>query len=600
MNNIFSTIFADVQFWAPHALTVFFSAAAATLVLIVCWMLGSLTASRENRPQWIITISTIGTGVLAGLFFREQQADGLMRVLPPVNEFLIWVFTRSNAGAPAADVFSYVGLFAAGSAMMAMLAAVSATAFSFYWFGVGGEWRLRGANISRDRVSVNTKNALKFGKTRVPTEVETRGFALFGTTGTGKSQAIMQILATARQRGQKAVIADPGGEMMARFYREGDVILSPEDERSADWSIWADMKFDDECRQFAESVIDPGTGESESWHQSARTLLQVFFEYLFRNQARKNKNVLQLLRLNDDQLAEVVKNTTVERVITGSNTKGRDSILSIIALALQPWERLNPEAGSAGFSIRDFISARDDRWLWLPYSQASGKTYEPLRRMWIDIAARRVLEGREDPDRRVWLVLDEIHQQGQLDVLSHVTAMGRKFGLAHVLGIHSISQLREIYGHDGAQSVLATTGNQLILRAADADTAEYCSQQIGDRENQRKERSTSRGESGRSENLQYQRHIDRAVLPSEILNLLDLNGYFLFSGRGQRRVKLDYKGDDFPVRFEPLRRKPVGSFQPIQFDDFESLKSFREQMSDEEKKSSKLRLKSDGKSGSDT
>lgn len=591
MNNIFSTIFADMQFWVPQALTVFFSAAAAALVLIVCWMLGSLTACRENRPQWIISISTLGTGALAALVFREQQADWLMRTVPPANDFLTWVFARSNAGAPAADVFSYVGLFAAGSAMLAMLAAVSATAFSFYWFGVGGEWRLRGAHISRDRVSVNTKNALKFGKTRVPTEVETRGFALFGTTGTGKSQAIMQILATARQRGQKAVIADPGGEMMARFYRDGDVILSPEDERSADWSIWADMKFDDECRQFAESVIDPGTGESESWHQSARTLLQVFFEYLFRNQARKNKNVLQLLRLSDEQLAEVVKNTTVERVITGSNTKGRDSILSIIALALQPWERLNPEAGSAGFSIRDFISARDDRWLWLPYSQASGKTYEPLRRMWIDIAARRVLEGREDPDRRVWLVLDEIHQQGQLDVLSHVTAMGRKYGLAHVLGIHSISQLREIYGHDGAQSVLATTGNQLILRAADADTAEYCSQQIGDRENQRKERSTSRGEGGRSENLQYQRHIDRAVLPSEILNLPDLEGYFLFSGRGQRRVKLDYMGNDFPARFEPLRRKPAGTIQPIEFDDFETIKSFRSRMDDEEKKTAKLRLK---------
>lgn len=589
-----------MQFWAPQAFAVFFSVAGAALVLTACWMLGSLTASRESRPQWIITISAIVTGVLTGLFFRENQADWLMRTVPPANDFLTWVFALSNVGSPTPDVFSYVGLFAAGSAMLTALAAVAATAVSFYWFGVGGEWRLRGAHISRDRVSVNAKNALKFGKTSVPTEVETRGFALFGTTGTGKTQAIMQILATARQRGQKAVIADPGGEMMARFYREGDVILGPEDERSADWSIWADMRFDDECRQFAESVIDPGTGESGSWHQSARTLLQVFFEFLFRNQKRKNKNVLQLLHLNDEQLAEIVKNTTVERVITGSNTKGRDSILSIIALALQPWERLNPEVGRAGFSIRDFISARDDRWLWLPYSQASGKTYEPLRRMWIDIAARRVLEGREDPNRRVWLVLDEIHQQGQLEVLSHVTAMGRKFGLAHVLGIHSISQLREIYGHDGAQSVLATTGNQLILRAADADTAEYCSQQIGDRENQRKERSTSRGEGGRSENLQYQRHIDRAVLPSEILNLPDLEGYFLFSGRGQRRVKLDYKGDVFPASFEPLRRKPAGSFQPIQFDNFESLKSFREQMSDEEKKSSKLRLKSAGELGSDT
>ena len=175
--------------------------------------------------------------------------------------------------------------------------------------------------------------------------------------------------------------------------------------------------------------------------------------------------------------------------------------------------------------------------------------------MWIDIAARQVLNGREDKDRRVWLILDELHNQGRLDVLSRATARGRKYGLAHVLGIHSVSQLRELYGHDGAQSVLATTGNQLILRAADADTAEYCSQQIGERENTRKEKSTSRGESGQSENIQYGRVTDRAVLASEILNLPDLEGFFLFSGRGQRRVKLDYMGDDFPEQFEPLIRK---------------------------------------------
>lgn len=606
MNEIFSTVFSDVQFWVPQALTVFFSAAAAVLVLIVCWMLGSLTASRENRPQWIITISTIGTGVLAGLFFREQQADWLMRTVPPADDFLTWIFAQSNAGAPAADVFSYVGLYAAGSAMLAALAAVVATVAVFYWFGVGGEWGLRGANISRDRVSVNAKNALKFGKTTVPVDFETRGFGLFGTTGTGKSQAILQILSTARRRGQKAIIVDPGGEMMSRLWQPGDVILNPEDERSVDWSIWADMKMIKQIPTYTKSIVEPGTGESETWHESARTLLAAFFEYLFQNSLRKNKYVTNLMHLTDDELAEVVENSTVKRVVTGSNTKGRDSILSILALALKPWESLNPESGTGAFSIEDFIRGDHDRWLWMPYDQQTGEAFLPLRRMWIDIALRSIISGQELKgadlvNKRFWFVLDEIHNQGKIEILPTATSMGRKFGLAHVMGIHSKSQLDEIYGHDGAHTILATSGNQLILRAADPDTADYNSRRIGERETQRKEKSTSRGEGGRSENLQYQRNIDRAVLPSEIMNLRDLEGYFLFPAGGQKKVTLDYLGGEFPARVEPIIRRQSDDISRHQYMPLSEI-VFRKVVADidQEKTPSKLRLKPAEKSGSDT
>lgn len=524
------------------------------IVVSLSITLARFTAWKENRSGAIVVTISVVTALLCCFFFRFDVAHVLYAYIGLYKSFADWIIRISNAGQIDSN-WAYTALYVASSSIITSMAAVLSTGFCFYWFGFGGEWRLRGAQLKTDRSLINSRNALQFGRTKVPTEVETRGFALFGTTGTGKTQALMKIMATARKRGQKAVIADPGGELMARFYKDGDVILSPEDERSADWSIWADMKHDDECRQFAESVIEPGKGESESWHNSARTLLQVFFERSFKEQKRKTLDVVSILRQTDDELARLVEGSIVERVITGANEKGRDSILSIISLSLQPWERLKQDAGTEAFSIRKFVSARDDRWLWMPYSDHGGKTYEPLRRMWIDIAARQILSGAEDKDLRVWLVLDEMHNQGRLDVLSRAAARGRKYGLAHVLGVHSISQLREVYGHDGAQSILATTGNQLILRAADPDTAEYCSQQIGEREHTRKEKSKSKGENGQSENVQYGRVIDRAVLPSEILNLPDLEGYLQMSGRGQRRVKLDYIGDEFPQRFEPLIRK---------------------------------------------
>jgi len=59
---------------------------------------------------------------------------------------------------------------------------------------------------------------------------ETKRFKLIGTTGTGKNTAIQEILAAALARGDRAIIADPDGGHLPRFYDEDrDVILNPFD-----------------------------------------------------------------------------------------------------------------------------------------------------------------------------------------------------------------------------------------------------------------------------------------------------------------------------------------------------------------------------------
>jgi hypothetical protein len=64
---------------------------------------------------------------------------------------------------------------------------------------------------------------------------ETKHFKMIGTTGTGKSTAIRELLEGALERGDRAVIADPDGSYLNRFYdsTRGDVILNPFDPRDA-------------------------------------------------------------------------------------------------------------------------------------------------------------------------------------------------------------------------------------------------------------------------------------------------------------------------------------------------------------------------------
>jgi hypothetical protein len=75
----------------------------------------------------------------------------------------------------------------------------------------------------------------------VPQLDETKHFKLIGTTGTGKSTAIGEMLSRALARGDRAVIADPDGGYMARFYDRdrGDVVLNPFDSQSVKWDLFA-------------------------------------------------------------------------------------------------------------------------------------------------------------------------------------------------------------------------------------------------------------------------------------------------------------------------------------------------------------------------
>ena len=72
---------------------------------------------------------------------------------------------------------------------------------------------------------------------------DTNHFKMIGTTGTGKSTAIRELLTGALARGDRAVIADPDGSYLNRYYdpHRGDQILNAFDSRAARWDLVGEM-----------------------------------------------------------------------------------------------------------------------------------------------------------------------------------------------------------------------------------------------------------------------------------------------------------------------------------------------------------------------
>src|SRR6185312_16034485 len=98
---------------------------------------------------------------------------------------------------------------------------------------------------------------------------ETKHFKLIGTTGTGKSTAVQEILSGALGRGDRAVIADPDYGYVRRFYdpRRGDVILNPFDSAALKWDLFGEITEAYDIDQLARSLIPDQGGADKSWRE---------------------------------------------------------------------------------------------------------------------------------------------------------------------------------------------------------------------------------------------------------------------------------------------------------------------------------------------
>jgi Type IV secretion-system coupling protein DNA-binding domain len=79
------------------------------------------------------------------------------------------------------------------------------------------------------------------------------------TTASSKTQLIMQIVRQIRDRGDVAVVYDPAGEFVERFYDEkrGDYILNPLDDRCPFWGPASEMERNQEATAIAASLYQP-------------------------------------------------------------------------------------------------------------------------------------------------------------------------------------------------------------------------------------------------------------------------------------------------------------------------------------------------------
>ncbi len=487
----------------------------------------------------------------------KRKVVAIVVALAPVAAWYLLVRATENGARTLAGLWALARLTAAGDRPMLLAGSagglflaigclVIAKKMAGAGFG-GAEFRnhLRGTKlVGPGRLAWRTRelraSQISVAGIPMPPAIETLHLLVGGSTGSGKSVLIREMAFSALLRGDRIIVADPNGDMLAKFYRPGDVILNPYDSRGLGWTFFNEIRADYDFKRFALSLVPRGqTKEEEEWCSYARLLLC--------ETARKlaligQRSVAELFRWTTiaapNTLQAFLAGTAAESLFVGAD-KALASARFVLSAKLP--EHLSMPTGD--FSLRTWLADPRGGNLFITWREDMAEALKPLISAWVDVLCTSILSLGEDPHRRLWMFLDELASLEKLPSLENAATKGRKAGLRIVAGLQSTAQLERIYGREEAQTLRSCFRSLVVLGGAKTDprTCEDMSQSLGEHEVEREAFSRTHGIKGDSTGSQLQHTRERVVLPSEIASLPDLTGYLAFAGDYPvAKVKLEF------------------------------------------------------------
>jgi Type IV secretion-system coupling protein DNA-binding domain len=384
---------------------------------------------------------------------------------------------------------------------------------------------------------------------------ETRHMLLIGTTSAGKTSAFTQILMQARDRGETAIIYDPEGWFLQRFYTpsRGDLILNPLDQRAPYWSPGEEVQNQAEAMSIAEALFPDRPGDQFFFLDSVRKV----FAYI----VSLNLSPQDLVRLmcNPRELDALVKGTPYEETLSDVAAGQRKGVLGTLNNMGATFSLLKSEKDAQRhWTAWEWVKRRQG-WLFLTSTAATRAALMPLHSLWLDLLTLRLLSQADDPTaRRVYMGMDELSTLNRLPQLETALTQNRKANTSILVGLQGQAQIETKYGHI-AQTLLAMPWTALFFKTAEPDAAEWVSRYLGEQEIERWRPSQTSGESGaghgrKSKTDHEERFNRRAVSASEISGLDELRGYLK---SGNLIVPFTIKRFELPIVAEKYIERPL-------------------------------------------
>ena len=375
---------------------------------------------------------------------------------------------------------------------------------------------------------------------------------IVGATGSGKTTVIKDLLFEIHERGDKAIIVDVKGDYIKNCYRENigtDIILNPLDKRGRNWSIFNEATALTGFATIAKALI-PSDTKDPTWTEAAR----VVFTEMANSYASENLSLAafidKLLKTEVETLAEILKKTYAEKIINTGIEKAALSVMMVLSSYLRPLKLYTSNKNC--FSIRDWVlkdtwnkTHKQHGFLFLASRAEAKRELNPIITAQVDIAinAMRSLT-KESATPKIWFILDELaYFDSPIPNLIDGLTTARSYGGCFVLGIQDITTISKIYSRERAETVTNNCRTKLFMNVEGAETARWCSNNVGSGEVEEWTESYSYGahEMRDGQSATKTRGIKAAVLEGEFQQLRTGRGYIKLPGYN-------------PVKFTAQRR----------------------------------------------
>ncbi len=542
------TVFHAIRMWGQmfRAAMLF---AAFTTVVVPAWTLWRQTTGAEWYASGMVTLAEVklvlGYRPDAGQEIRF--ADGTRRVMR-IRDIAASAPAREARERVRDEMFASAGLgLAAGGGLIGLFLIV-------FWIRgaqLGRQRRIRGAEMVtarelRRRLQPPHERLLGLlpGTARLrpwsiagipyPERAETQHTIVSGTTGSGKTVLIADLVAQVRARGERCVIYDKMGSYTRSFFDPArDVLMNPLDARAPRWSPFLEARNPRDFDMMAAALIPQQKDTVDPfWVTAARQLFANGAGVLREKGVTENRVLVDhLLKTDLTALAQAMEGTVAQSIVDPDNPKTALSVRAMLTANLSALEFL-PDEGRP-FSIREWIS--DENRGGFLFLTSRGDQHASLRGListWLEIAVNAMLSLDQRDDRRIWVVLDELPTLHQVPSLQPGLAESRQFGGCFVLGVQVASALRDLYGRNGAETISGLCGTRVVLAAPDRDTAQWSADSLGRSEIEEVTEGFSYGANTIRDgvSLTPRRELRALALPSEIMRLANLEGYLKFPG----------------------------------------------------------------------
>lgn len=414
------------------------------------------------------------------------------------------------------------------------------------------------------RAAAGDGGGLQIGETLIPRDMEIKHLLILGASGSGKSTLLNQLMAQLIRRRERCVIYDPKGEFVSKLYKRGDTVFNLLDDRSVGWNVFNEIFSEPDYDVIATSLFTPPVTGDSYWYNCAGDVFRTGLVWLRIHGKTSNDAIWEFF---SQPLAGIqqafhmlpIAEQGALKHIDQSDSPASASIISILQERIKVFRYLRGRDGD--FSFSKYIRAEAGKGnIFLLGNERTKELMQPLLTLVMDLMCRETLSLPDNPNRRIFFVIDELATLNRMDSILTLETVGRSKGVALICANQDLGRIEEIYGRNNLKTFYNNFNTGVIFRIREPETAEFLSRAIGEQQLRKRSESTQMSPSdvGDRRGISEQERTERLIMPTELQELPDLCAVLNVAGFGVSQITI-------PREFYPVRHQ---AFVARDFPDF--------------------------------